>query len=247
MDDAATSPAGSNLRAHASCAIYARTSRESEAGLTYSSIEAQQDACCAYLHKPQSLGQPAVPPYPVPPPHLYADEGLSGATLQHPALQHLLADIAAGLIDVVVVYKIDRLSRNLTQFSRLMQIFDRHSVQLLLVSQRLDSQHAEGRLVINTLMAFAQFARELTGERQLDKIRATRRHVRVAGRTKRSPRAATVFKLARFLARWPAAVGNGGDRQTRWRRDRNLMKSLQSRVRSDQISGNSTVSSMRRR
>ena len=139
MDDAATSPAGSNLRAHASCAIYARTSRESEAGLTYSSIEAQQDALCAHLHKPQSLGQPSVPPSPVPPPRLYADEGLSGATLQRPALQQLLADIAAGLIDVVVVYKIDRLSRSLTQFSRLMQIFDRHSVQLLSVSQHLVS------------------------------------------------------------------------------------------------------------
>jgi len=135
MGDAATSPAGSNLRAHASCAIYARTSRESEARLTYSSIEAQQDACCAYLHKPQSLGQPDVPPSSVPPPRLYADEGLSGATLQRPALQHLLADIAAGLIDAVVAYKIDRLSRSLTKFER-----------------------------------------ELTGERQLDKIRATRRH-----------------------------------------------------------------------
>jgi DNA invertase Pin-like site-specific DNA recombinase len=97
MDHAAIPPTGSDPLSYSRCAVYARTSRETEAEPIYSSIEAQRDACYAHLHKPQSPGQPSVLPSSAPPARLHADAGFSGATLQRPALQRLLADVAAGL------------------------------------------------------------------------------------------------------------------------------------------------------
>lgn len=149
-------------------AVYTRTSRESEIDPSYRSSQAQQDACEAYIKSQPSLSC-------APASLCYDDAGISGGTLERPALQRMLTDIAAGLIDSVVVYKLDRLSRSVTQFSQLMDIFDHHAVKLISVSQNLDSQHAAGRLAINALMTFAQFERENSSERLRDKVRATRR------------------------------------------------------------------------
>jgi site-specific DNA recombinase len=108
-------------------------------------------------------------------PTLYDDGGFSGATLERPALKRLLTDIEAGLIDVVVVYKIDRLSRALMDFSKLVEIFERHGVTFVSVTQSFNTTNSMGRLTLNILLSFAQFEREVIGERIRDKVAASRR------------------------------------------------------------------------
>ena len=150
------------------CVVYTRTSRDSEYEQEFGSIDAQREAGLAYIANLQRLNwQPTEVSY--------DDPTVSGATLERPSLHRLLTDIEAGGIDVVVVYKLDRLTRCLADFSKLMAVFDRHHVSVASVTQHLNSRDAAGRLAIHTLMSFAEFERDLIGERIRDKIVATRR------------------------------------------------------------------------
>ena len=108
-------------------------------------------------------------------PTFYDDGGVSGATLERPALQRLLADVEVGRIDVIVVYKVDRLTRTLSDFARLVEIFDRKDVSFVSVTQQFNTTTSMGRLTLNVLLSFAQFEREVTGERIRDKIAASKR------------------------------------------------------------------------
>jgi site-specific DNA recombinase len=158
------------------CAVYTRTSRDDEDDPGFSSMDAQFEACYGYIavRHPVISGLPTTASY--------ADAGFSGGTLDRPALQRMLADIEADRVDLVVVHKIDRLSRSLVHFVQLMEIFERHHVTLVAVTQHLNSHDAAGRMAIHALMSFAQFEREATGERIRDKMRATRRLRRVVVR-----------------------------------------------------------------
>ena len=108
-------------------------------------------------------------------PALYDDGGYSGGTMQRPALQRLLADIAAGGVDIIVVYKVDRLTRALSDFAKIVEVFERHSVSFVSVTQAFNTTTSMGRLTLNVLLSFAQFEREVTGERIRDKIAASKK------------------------------------------------------------------------
>jgi len=149
------------------CAIYTRKSTEEGLDMDYNSLDAQRDACLAYIASQKSEGWQALP-------EVYDDGGYSGGTLERPALQRLLAEIRAGALDVIVVYKIDRLSRSLTDFARLVELFDRQRVTFVSVTQQFNTTTSMGRLTLNILLSFAQFERELAGERVRDKIAASR-------------------------------------------------------------------------
>jgi DNA invertase Pin-like site-specific DNA recombinase len=150
------------------CAIYTRKSSEEGLEMEFNSLDAQREACEAYIVSQKQEGWIALP-------DVYNDGGISGGTLERPALQRLLADIEAGHIDVVVVYKIDRLSRALMDFAKLVEVFDRHSVTFVSVTQQFNTTTSMGRLTLNILLSFAQFEREVTGERIRDKIAASRK------------------------------------------------------------------------
>ena len=150
------------------CAVYTRKSSEEGLEQEFNSLDAQREACEAYVASQRSEGWTLVPDY-------YDDGGVSGATLERPALKRLLDDIEAGLVDVVVVYKIDRLSRALMDFSRLVETFDRHSVTFVSVTQSFNTTTSMGRLTLNILLSFAQFEREVIGERIRDKFAASRK------------------------------------------------------------------------
>ena len=150
------------------CAVYTRKSSEEGLDMEFNSLDAQREACEAYIASQRADGWVTVRDQ-------YDDGGFSGGTLERPALQHLLADIAAGLIDVIVVYKIDRLSRALMDFSRLVEIFDRHNVTFVSVTQSFNTTTSMGRLTLNILLSFAQFEREVIGERIRDKFAASRK------------------------------------------------------------------------
>jgi DNA invertase Pin-like site-specific DNA recombinase len=146
------------------CAIYVRKS--SEKGLTqdFNSLHAQREICSSYISTQAHRGWVEVTTR-------YEDPGISGATLERPAIQALLADIERGLVDVVVIYKLDRLSRSLLDFVRLLETFDRHGVSFVCITQNFDTGDSLGRLVMNVLLTFAQFERELAGDRIRDKKR----------------------------------------------------------------------------
>jgi site-specific DNA recombinase len=150
------------------CAVYTRKSTEEGLEMEFNSLDAQREACEAYVASQKAEGWILVP-------DRYDDGGYSGGTLQRPALQRLLADIEAKRIDVVVVYKIDRLSRALMDFARLVEVFDRNSVTFVSVTQSFNTTTSMGRLTLNVLLSFAQFERELTGERIRDKFAASRK------------------------------------------------------------------------
>jgi site-specific DNA recombinase len=150
------------------CAVYTRKSTEEGLEMEINSLDAQREACEAYVASQKAEGWLLVP-------DRYDDGGYSGGTLQRPALQRLLADIEAKRIDVVVVYKIDRLSRALMDFARLVEVFDRNSVTFVSVTQSFNTTTSMGRLTLNILLSFAQFERELTGERIRDKFAASRK------------------------------------------------------------------------
>ncbi len=150
------------------CAVYTRKSSEEGLELEFNSLHAQREACEAYITSQKQEGWVLVPDF-------YDDGGISGGTLERPALQQLLADIQAGLVDVVVVYKIDRLSRSLMDFAKLVDIFDRHNVTFVSVTQSFNTTNSMGRLTLNILLSFAQFEREVSGERIRDKIAASRK------------------------------------------------------------------------
>jgi site-specific DNA recombinase len=150
------------------CAIYTRKSTEEGLEQEFNSLDAQWEAASAYIQAQRHEGWLAVATR-------YDDGGCTGANLERPALQRLVADIEAGLIDCVVVYKVDRLSRSLLDFARLIQVFDTHSTSFVSVTQQFHTGSSMGRLVLNVLLSFAQFERELISERTRDKIAATRR------------------------------------------------------------------------
>ncbi len=150
------------------CAIYTRKSSEEGLDMEFNSLDAQREACEAYVASQRSEGWVATR-------ERYDDGGFSGGTLERPGLKQLLADIDDGLIDVVVVYKIDRLSRSLMDFSKLVEIFDRNGVTFVSVTQSFNTTTSMGRLTLNILLSFAQFEREVIGERIRDKVAASRK------------------------------------------------------------------------
>lgn len=150
------------------CAIYTRKSSEEGLEQEFNSLDAQRDACESYIASQKSEGW-------IVSPQRYDDGGVSGATLERPALKRLLADIEARRIDVVVVYKIDRLSRALMDFAKLVEVFDRNTVTFVSVTQAFNTTNSMGRLTLNILFSFAQFEREVIGERIRDKIAASRK------------------------------------------------------------------------
>jgi site-specific DNA recombinase len=149
------------------CAVYTRKSSEEGLEQEFNSLHAQREACEAYIASQRSEGWVLVR-------DRYDDGGISGGTLERPALKRLLADIDDGLVDVVVVYKIDRLSRSLMDFSKLVEVFDRNGVTFVSVTQSFNTTTSMGRLTLNILLSFAQFEREVTAERIRDKVRASR-------------------------------------------------------------------------
>jgi DNA invertase Pin-like site-specific DNA recombinase len=149
------------------CAIYTRKSSEEGLEQEFNSLHAQRESCEAYIASQRSEGWVLVRDQ-------YDDGGISGGTLERPGLKRLLSDIDAGLVDVVVVYKIDRLSRSLMDFSKLVEVFDRNDVTFVSVTQSFNTTTSMGRLTLNILLSFAQFEREVTGERIRDKFAASR-------------------------------------------------------------------------
>jgi len=149
------------------CAVYIRKSTEEGLEQAFNSLDAQREACEAYIASQRAEGWVLVR-------DRYDDGGVSGGTLDRPALKRLLADIEAGLVDVVVVYKIDRLSRSLMDFAKLVETFDQHEVTFVSVTQSFNTTTSMGRLTLNILLSFAQFEREVIGERVRDKIAASR-------------------------------------------------------------------------
>jgi site-specific DNA recombinase len=149
------------------CAVYTRKSSEEGLEQEFNSLAAQREACEAYIRSRQHEGWALAKTR-------YDDGGFSGGTVQRPALQRLLTDIRAGRIDIVVVYKVDRLTRALADFARLVEIFDREGVSFVSVTQHFNTTSSMGRLTLNVLLSFAQFEREVTGERIRDKIAASK-------------------------------------------------------------------------
>ncbi|SDT55997.1 recombinase family protein [Bradyrhizobium canariense] len=158
------------------CAIYTRKSTEHGLELEFNSLDAQREACEAYIKSQASQGWRALPQH-------YDDPAYSGGNLDRPALKMLLADIEAGRIDVVIVYKIDRLTRSLADFAKLVEAFDARSISFVAVTQQFNTTSSMGRLTLNVLLSFAQFERELSSERVRDKIAASRRKGKWTGGT----------------------------------------------------------------
>ena len=150
------------------CAVYTRKSSEEGLDMEFNSLDAQRDACEAYIASQKAEGWLLVD-------DRYDDGGFSGGTLERPALKRLLADIEAGKVDIIICYKIDRLSRSLMDFARLVEVFDEHKVTFVSVTQQFNTTTSMGRLTLNILLSFAQFERELTGERIRDKFAASRK------------------------------------------------------------------------
>jgi DNA invertase Pin-like site-specific DNA recombinase len=149
------------------CAIYTRKSSEEGLEQDFNSLHAQREACEAFIKSQAGEGWRLVKTP-------YDDGGLSGGTMERPALQRLLSDISQGLVDVVVVYKVDRLTRSLTDFAKMVEVFDARGVSFVAVTQQFNTTTSMGRLTLNVLLSFAQFEREVTGERIRDKIAASK-------------------------------------------------------------------------
>jgi DNA invertase Pin-like site-specific DNA recombinase len=158
------------------CAIYTRKSTEHGLEQEFNSLDAQRDACEAYIKSQASQGWRALSQH-------YDDPAYSGGNLDRPALQKLLGDIDAGRIDVIVVYKIDRLTRSLADFAKLVEAFDAKSISFVAVTQQFNTTTSMGRLTLNVLLSFAQFERELSSERVRDKVAASRRKGKWTGGT----------------------------------------------------------------
>lgn len=150
------------------CAIYTRKSTEEGLQQEFNSLDAQRESGEAYVKSQEHEGWVCLPAH-------YDDGGFTGGNMDRPALKRLLADIEAGQVDCVVVYKVDRLSRSLMDFGRLMEVFDKHKVSFVSVTQAFNTTHSMGRLTLNILLSFAQFEREIISERTRDKIAATRK------------------------------------------------------------------------
>jgi DNA invertase Pin-like site-specific DNA recombinase len=149
------------------CAIYTRKSAEHNLDLAFNSLDAQREACEAYIKSQAHEGWTLVP-------ERFDDGGLSGASLDRPALQALLDQVRSRMIDIIVVYKVDRLTRSLADFAKLVELFDAHEVSFVSVTQSFNTTSSMGRLTLNVLLSFAQFEREVIGERVRDKIAASK-------------------------------------------------------------------------
>jgi len=149
------------------CALYTRKSSEEGLDQAFNSLDAQREAGEAYVVSQKAEGWRALP-------DIFDDGGFSGSSMERPALKRLLGDVEAGQVDVIVVYKIDRLTRALGDFARMLEIFDRHDVSFVSVTQSFNTTSSMGRLTLNVLLSFAQFEREVTGERIRDKIAASK-------------------------------------------------------------------------
>ncbi len=160
----ASTPVKRKLR----CAVYTRKSSEEGLEQEFNSLDAQREACLSYIASQKAEGWQAVGDW-------YDDGGYSGGTLERPALKRLIADIEARRVDIIVVYKIDRLSRALMDFARLVEVFDRNSVTFVSVTQSFNTTTSMGRLTLNVLLSFALFEREVIGERIRDKFAASRK------------------------------------------------------------------------
>jgi site-specific DNA recombinase len=156
------------------CAIYTRKSTEVGLEQDFNSLDAQREACLAYIQSQRHEGWKCLPTR-------YDDGGFTGGNMDRPALKRFLADIEAGKIDCLVTYKIDRLSRSLLDFARIIGIFEKHHVSFVSITQQFNSATSMGRLVLNVLLSFAQFEREIISERTRDKIAATRRKGKWSG------------------------------------------------------------------
>ena len=148
------------------CAIYTRKSTDKGLEQEFNTLDAQREACLAYITSQKSEGWIAAK-------HLYDDGGYSGGSIERPALRQLLEDIKVNKINVVVVYKIDRLTRSLADFAKLVEVFDQYGVSFVSVTQSFNTTTSMGRLTLNVLLSFAQFEREVIGERIRDKIAAS--------------------------------------------------------------------------
>jgi site-specific DNA recombinase len=149
------------------CAIYTRKSSDEGLEQSFNSLDAQREACAAYILSQASEGWSALP-------DIYDDGGLSGGTLERPALKRLLGEVAAGRVDIIVVYKVDRLTRSLFDFAKLVETFDASGTSFVSVTQSFNTTTSMGRLTLNMLLSFAQFEREVTAERIRDKIAASK-------------------------------------------------------------------------
>ena len=150
------------------CAIYTRKSSEEGLEQAFNSLDAQREACAAFILSQKHEGWTVLPT-------VYDDGGFSGGTMDRPALKRLLSDIGAGKVDVVVVYKIDRLTRSLFDFAKIVEAFDANGVSFVSITQQFNTTTSMGRLTLNVLLSFAQFEREVTGERIRDKIAASKK------------------------------------------------------------------------
>jgi DNA invertase Pin-like site-specific DNA recombinase len=158
----------STQKAALRCAIYTRKSSEEGLEQSFNSLDAQREACEAFILSQREGGWKALPAR-------YDDGGYSGGTMERPALQRLLKDVEAKKVNVIVVYKVDRLTRSLADFAKIVEALDGHGVSFVSVTQQFNTTSSMGRLTLNVLLSFAQFEREVTGERIRDKIAASKR------------------------------------------------------------------------
>ena len=150
------------------CAVYTRKSTDEGLDQAFNSLDAQREACVAYIASQVHEGWQLDPT-------LYDDGGYSGGNMERPAFQRLLADVQSGRIQVIVIYKVDRLTRALSDFARIVEVLDRHGASFVSVTQAFNTTTSMGRLTLNVLLSFAQFEREVTGERIRDKIAASKK------------------------------------------------------------------------
>ena len=150
------------------CAVYTRKSTEDGLEQDFNSLDAQRESCEAYIKSQRHEGWKLLPDH-------YDDGGISGGTMVRPALQRLLDEVRAGRVDTIVVYKVDRLTRALSDFAKMVDLFDAHDVSFVSVTQQFNTTTSMGRLTLNVLLSFAQFEREVTAERIRDKIAASKK------------------------------------------------------------------------
>ena len=170
------SQAAHKRRARIHCAIYTRKSTDEGLERDFNTLDAQREACENYIASQKQEGWTCLP-------ECYDDGGYTGGNMQRPAMRQLLEDVRSGRIDCVVVYKVDRLSRSLLDFARIMEVFDKQGVSFVSVTQQFNTASSMGRLMLNVLFSFAQFERELISERTRDKMGAARRKGKRLGGT----------------------------------------------------------------
>ena len=149
-------------------AIYTRKSSDEGLEQEFNSLDAQREACEAYIVSQRHAGWSALA-------DMYDDGGLSGGSMERPALKRLLEDIRGGKVQIIVVYKVDRLTRSLADFAKIVDVLDAHNASFVSVTQQFNTTTSMGRLTLNMLLSFAQFEREIAGERIRDKIAASKR------------------------------------------------------------------------